>query len=146
MTPKTVGPPYISGMSNSTELSNQRDISALSIPELIDSLERYDFECQGGPLSNVVDWRELRARLGHPSPPIQPDPAKIAASAYTRLQELEDDIQRRELGRVSLIAALKAIADRSTSHEEAVRLAQEKLRGAGVFTTNNPTLGPGQSG
>jgi hypothetical protein len=105
MTPKTVGPPYISGMSNSLERSNQRDISALGIAELIDSLERYDFECQGGPLSNVVDWRELRARLGHPSPPIQPDPAKIAASAYTRLLELKEDIQRRERGRVSLIAA-----------------------------------------
>lgn len=30
-----------------------------NIQELIDKLNTYQFECQGGPLENCLDWREL---------------------------------------------------------------------------------------
>ena len=118
----------------------ERELAALSLADLIDTVERYAFECQGGPISHTVEWRELRLRLGHASPPIQADPAKIAASAYTQLLELQAEIDRREQGRVSLINALSAIAERSTSHEDAVRLAREQLQAVGCFTQSNPSL------
>jgi hypothetical protein len=35
--------------------------------ELCNGLERYEFECPGGPLKNTVEWIELRRRLGAPS-------------------------------------------------------------------------------
>ena len=111
----------------------ERELAALSLADLIDSLEHYDFECQGGPISHTVEWRELRLRLGHPSPPIQPAPAKIAAAAYTQLLDLQEEIDRREQGRISLINALSEIAERSTSYENAVRLAREQLQAAGCF-------------
>jgi len=35
--------------------------------ELFDRLEKYEFECPGGPLRNAVEWIELRRRFGAPS-------------------------------------------------------------------------------
>jgi hypothetical protein len=112
----------------------------MSLRDLVEALERYGFQCQGGSMRNCVEWRELRDRLGHPSPSITPDPDAIGASAYTRLLELEDDVQRREQGRVRLINALSTIAERSTSHDEAVRIARGQLHAAGNFIKSNPSV------
>ena len=98
---------------------------------------------RGRPVAELVEWRDLRDRLGHPSPSITSDPDAIAASAYTRLLDLQEDIQRREQGRISLIKALSDIAERATSHEEAVRFARDQLRAAGCFIKSNPSAEQG---
>jgi hypothetical protein len=54
---------------------------------------------------------------------------------------MEKDTQNRELGRISVINALKAIAEQSTSHADAVQMAREQLIKAGVFLQHNPNLG-----
>lgn len=39
----------------------RRDIT---VQALIDQLENYyDFQCEGGPLRNCVEWRQLKARI-----------------------------------------------------------------------------------
>jgi hypothetical protein len=43
------------------------DVKAMSVPELCDILEGYDFACPapgGNPLHMCVPWIELRERLG----------------------------------------------------------------------------------
>jgi hypothetical protein len=50
---------------------HQPNIKDMSVRDLVVALERYDFECQGGPMRNYVEWRELQRRLGvepHPLP------------------------------------------------------------------------------
>jgi hypothetical protein len=45
------------------------DDNSQKIHDLIAAIKRYDFECQGGPLRNCVQWRELQRLLG-----VEPDP------------------------------------------------------------------------
>lgn len=37
-------------------------LERLSISDLITVIEGADFECEGGPLSNFIEWMELKAR------------------------------------------------------------------------------------
>ena len=57
--------------------------------------------------------------------------------------ELREDIQRRETGRINLLNALKAVAEQSTSHADAVRIATQQLRKAGAVFRPNPALNRG---
>ena len=34
----------------------------LTLQQLLDVIESYDFECQDGPLRNAMPWHELRRR------------------------------------------------------------------------------------
>jgi hypothetical protein len=43
------------------------DPTTMTLEELCDRLEAYEFECLGGELKNTVEWSELRRRLGTPS-------------------------------------------------------------------------------
>jgi hypothetical protein len=63
-------------------------------------------------------------------------------SMSTTERELREEIRRRETGRISSLDALKAVAEQSTSHADAVRIATEQLRKAGAFFRPNPTLSP----
>ncbi len=35
----------------------------MTLAELADHLESYDFECEGGPLKNCVDWMRIKTFL-----------------------------------------------------------------------------------
>lgn len=48
-------------------------------------------------------------------------------------KDLLEEIERREVGRISLIHALQDIAN-SKNHQEAVKRAKEQLAAAGVLT------------
>jgi hypothetical protein len=47
-------------------------------------------------------------------------------------------LEEMERGRITLLNALKAIAERSTSHEDAVQLARKHLRDAGCWVEDHP--------
>jgi hypothetical protein len=36
----------------------------MSLRDLVEAVSRYDFECQGGPMRNCVERRELQKRVG----------------------------------------------------------------------------------
>jgi hypothetical protein len=54
----------------------------------------------------------------------------------TTERELREDIERR-VGRISLLNALKAVAERSTSHADAARIATEQPRAHGAYFKPN---------
>jgi hypothetical protein len=52
-------------------MSKQPNVKDMSVRDLVEAVGRYGFECQGGPMRNCVEWRELQRRLGvepHPLP------------------------------------------------------------------------------
>jgi hypothetical protein len=67
LTRENPGAIYIRGMSNRyvpPPPDDPPDPSTLTLAELCDRLEGFELECPGGPLENVVEWIELRRRLG----------------------------------------------------------------------------------
>ena len=35
----------------------------MNLPNLIEKIESYEFECKGGPLINCIDWIELKKEI-----------------------------------------------------------------------------------
>jgi uncharacterized protein YfiM (DUF2279 family) len=57
-----------------------------------------------------------------------------------QIGELREEIRLRERGRAVLVNCLVAIAEHSTSHADAVRMARDQLSAAGVYYRHNPNL------
>jgi hypothetical protein len=67
------------------------DVKAMSVPELCDLLEGYDFAAPapgGSPLHMCVPWIELRERLGCP-------PSEKRAEARRRREEYEASLRAK---------------------------------------------------
>jgi hypothetical protein len=48
---------------SSADLGEPTDLTKVSMRVLLNSIEAYGFECEGGPLQNCAEWIELRRRL-----------------------------------------------------------------------------------
>lgn len=75
--------------------------ATLSLTQLLDHLESYDFECQGGPLKNCVDWHRIKAAVSEgevaASRPAEPESQKV--EIWQCLNGMENSVtfsQRRQ--------------------------------------------------
>jgi hypothetical protein len=66
--------------------------------------------------------------------------ASMNADTKPQIDKLSEDVRLRELGRISVINCLRAIAEQSTSHADAIGMARDQLSQAGVVFRHNPNL------